>query len=261
MNHISADAGRWVVIPRPRPAATIRLVCFSHAGGGAASYAQWPGLLPESVEVCAVQLPARESRIREGAIASVPDLVPRIVSTLLPWLDRPFAFYGHSMGSIVAFETARALRRAGGPGPEVLLVGASRAPQRPWPFPSIRHLEETAFLDAVHARYGTVPALFRDDPELRSLVTPGLRGDFSIVETYQHEAEAPFSIPIHVFGGVQDTSVARSDLDAWREQTTGPTRVMMMPGGHLFHLEARAPLLAEVQATLAGLLAPQGDRR
>lgn len=118
----------WLFRPSPKPDATFRLFCFPYAGAGASAYRLWPNHLPTSVELCAVQTPGRESRLRERPFTSFRDLIEAAVDGLEPSCDRPFAFFGHSMGSLVAFEVARALVARGNTPPVHLFVSGQRAP-------------------------------------------------------------------------------------------------------------------------------------
>nr|MBA3949306.1 thioesterase [Acidobacteriota bacterium] len=106
---------KWITCPSPRPRATLRLFCLPFAGGGASTYRLWAGSLPASIEVCPIQPPGREDRYAEPAFTSIAALSRALADELGPYLDTPFAIFGHSMGALVAFETARALRRAGAP--------------------------------------------------------------------------------------------------------------------------------------------------
>lgn len=249
---IKASNG-WLVTTGQKPAARLRLICFSPAGTGAASFRGWADLAPSWLEVCAVQLPGRETRLREAPIADLEVLVPRLGAAIAPALDRPFAFYGHSLGSIVAFETARLLRRAGGPLPAAFFVGASRPPQLPWPDPPVRELPDLALLEEVHRRYDSVPEVVMAEAELRELLTPALRADMALIETYRYRPEMPFEFPIHVFGGAADHKVGRADLVQWQEQTLGAFDLRHFPDGHLFLLPRKRELIAAIGATLAQL--------
>src|SRR5581483_5831846 len=104
-----AATDRWFPFARPRPRAEVRLFCFPYAGGGASIFRDWSGRLPGHVEVCPVQLPGRETRFRESAFTHVSPLVTTLAESLRPKLDRPFAFFGHSLGALVAFELSRRL--------------------------------------------------------------------------------------------------------------------------------------------------------
>ncbi len=101
----------WVACAKPNPQAKLRLFCFHYAGGGASVFRGWRDSLPQSVEVCAIELPGRGMRLRESPFTQLEPLVQHLASTLLPYLDKPFAFFGHSMGGLVSFELTRLLRR------------------------------------------------------------------------------------------------------------------------------------------------------
>jgi medium-chain acyl-[acyl-carrier-protein] hydrolase len=177
-------------------------------------------------------------------------LATTIANELEPLLDHPFAFYGHSLGAIVAFETARWLRHTGRALPNTLFVSASRAPHLPWPHPSVRHLNDVDLLNEIHRRYGSVPEIVLEDAELRGLLTPALRADMSLIETYRYEPEAPFAFPIFAFGGDTDHMVGHAEINEWGTQTSGPFHFRMLPGAHLFLQSRREELLEEISSAL-----------
>jgi len=105
-------SGRSIICPKRRPDAGQRLFCFPHAGVGPSVFRGWADQFATDAEVCLVQLPGREGRLRESPFESIANLMPALLADMRPLLDRPFAFYGHSLGATVAFECARNLRRA-----------------------------------------------------------------------------------------------------------------------------------------------------
>src|SRR5260221_3569275 len=121
----------WFACRKPNPRARLRLLCFPYAGGGVAVFRVWPDLLPSEIEVWAIKLPGRDGRTHEPIPDDLQTLAFAIASRLAPLLDRPFARFGHSIGALLAFEFARALRRRGQIGPMRLFVSARRAPQLP----------------------------------------------------------------------------------------------------------------------------------
>lgn len=229
----NVEAARWLAYVRPNPAARLRLFCFPYAGGRAGVYRNWAASLSPQVEVLPVQLPGRETRLRETAFSSVRPLVEALGPALLPLLDRPFAFFGHSMGALISFELARWLRRVGAAAPEQLFVSARIAPQLPDPDPPTYNLPEAEFIEEVRRLNGTPEEVLRHE-ELLRLLLPLLRADFSICQTYRYEEEAPLNCPIKAYGGLNDLTVTRRLLEGWGEQTAGPFMLRMMPGDHFF---------------------------
>lgn len=232
----------WLTIYRANPTASLRLFCFPYAGGASLIYRQWPDNLPSKVEVCPVQLTGRGSRLREAPYTKVEPLVEALMQVLLPYMDKPFAFFGHSMGAIISFELARRLRRDNAPQPVHLFVSGRRAPQLSETDRITYNLPEPELLDELRRLNGT-PREVLENPELMRLMLPLLRADFELVQTYEYRSEPPLEYPISVFGGLQDHEVNRESLEAWREQTNASCTVQMFPGDHFFLNTARPLLL------------------
>jgi medium-chain acyl-[acyl-carrier-protein] hydrolase len=232
----------WLPSMQPGARSHGRLFCFPYAGGGASVYRAWGPTLAPGVEVCAVQPPGRGSRLNEPACDNVDVMVERLIDALGPYLDVPFACFGHSMGAIVSFELARALRRAALPQPMALFISGRRAPRCPDPEPPVHDLPEAEFVKEVRALNGTPEELLLD-PELMTLVLPTLRADFTLCETYVYRAGRPLACPIHVFGGEADPNVGRDVLEPWREETTAGCDVRMFEGDHFFIHSAQAQVL------------------
>jgi len=165
----------WFIFPRPKADAAIRLFCFHYAGGSASIFRQWPQGLP-TVEVCVVQQPGRATRIGEAAAEHSGPLLETLSREIEPLLDRPFAFFGHSMGALVAFELSRAVRARTGRAPAHLFVSGRRAPHLPSRRPALAALL-SAWLNHV-ARFvcllvsapGMIPWIRRPLRDLKSLV-------------------------------------------------------------------------------------------
>ena len=246
-----ATADGWLFRPSPKTASRVRLFCFPHAGAGAALFRTWPRDLPSSVDLCAVRLPGRESRMHETAYTRLSDLVPVLASALRPYLDMPFALFGHSVGALACFELARHLQRETGEGPSNLFVAARRAPHRPEPNPPIHQLSDPDFIEAVRRRYNGIPDVVLREPELLALMLPTLRADFSLLETYRYAGEDRLICPISCFGGLEDPQTSHDDLDAWRAHTSGAFTLRMLPGDHFFVQSGQPHLLQTLAHDLA----------
>jgi medium-chain acyl-[acyl-carrier-protein] hydrolase len=238
---------RWTPAGQP----SRRLFCVPYAGMGASVYRPWGRALPPAVDVCALQLPGREGRLRETPFTRMEPLVEAAVAALRPYLDLPFAFFGHSMGSLVAFEIVRALREQGLDGPTHLVVSGRRAPHARPRYGPMTHLPDAALVDEVDRRYGGFPDAIRQDPDLVALFVPGLRADLTVLESYVHRVGAPLSCPISAFGGRDDAEAGEPDLLGWREHTEGAFSVRSFPGGHFFIQSAQAAVVRAVADELS----------
>ena len=232
----------WISFRRPGPEARLRLFCFPYAGAGALIFRTWSDGLPADVEVRPVQLPGRGTRLMERPFTQLSLLIEALAQALVPFLDKPFAFFGHSLGALVSFELARRIRRQYGLYPVRLFVSAGRAPQIAQRGRPIHTLPEKEFLAELRQLNGT-PSELLDHEELMEIMLPILRADFAVYETYVYSTEPPLKCPISAFGGLQDHSLSNSDLEAWRDQTSGSFSLRMLPGDHFF---LKRPLLLRV---------------
>jgi len=239
----------WVTYPRPNPDAPLRLFCFPYAGGGASVFYSWAEGLPSKVELCPIQLPGRESRLSEPPFTRLLPLAQTLALAIRPHLDKPFAFFGHSMGATVAFELARRLREQDGPTPLCLIVSGSRAPHLPDLSSPIHHLPEEEFIAGLRRFNGTPDAVLRH-AELLQLLLPLLRADLAVHETYEYVAGEPLECPVFALGGYEDELVDWKGLSAWQEQTRGPFALHMFPGDHFFFRNAQKDLLQTISREL-----------
>lgn len=248
--------GAWVRRFNQRRPGRARLFCFAHAGAGASVFRLWPAGLPEELEVCAVQLPGRETRLHEPALTSMTSIVNALVEALSPELDLPFAFFGHSMGAVVASELARKLQAGSGPTPRHLFVSARRAPRLPDPDPALHPLADAEFVAELNRRYGGIPAEVLAHQELMALLLPSMRADLTALETFAPAHDPVLTMPISAFGGLHDQRATRAQLEGWRHETRAGFRLRVFPGDHFFLNPSRAELLADVSASLASLWSP-----
>jgi surfactin synthase thioesterase subunit len=241
----------WLVQAEPRPNAGIRLFCVPFAGVGPSAFRGWAQSLDQDIETFYAHLPARESRFRDAPVTSVRQLADFLAQAIEPWLDRPFAVFGHSLGAVIGFETVRALRARGNPLPRALFVSASRAPHLPNPHAPLRHLGDDEFLKRLNERYeGSVPAAVMASPELRELFVPTLRADLTALETYAFEPGDPLECPISAFCGRSDPSVTDAAIAPWSIHGQS-FRIRTVDGGHLYVQSARSVLVSAIHADFA----------
>jgi medium-chain acyl-[acyl-carrier-protein] hydrolase len=234
----------WLVCPKPNPQASMRLFCFHYAGGSATIFRRWPENLPSNIEVCAIQLPGRGSHIMAPPLTSVEQVIDGLSTAIAPWLDKPFMFFGHSMGALISFELTRRLRAEHNTGPAQIFVSGRRAPQLPI-HTSHHTLPELEFMSVIRSFNGT-PKVILENAEMMQAMLPLVRADFMLCETYQYTAQLPLDSPIHALGGIKDPEVDREHLEAWSEQTTNAFKVQMFPGDHFFIQSCEAAVLQVV---------------
>ncbi len=222
----------WVSNIQENSAVRMRLFCFPYAGGGASFYRNWSNYLPHSIHVCPLHLPAREKRYFEKPFLRMSDLLDNLEVALENFLDVPFAFFGHSLGSLIAFELTRRLIAKKHFRPQHLFVSANRAPQCPLADP-IHKLSQDAFVNELKY-YGGMPEEILKNPELLEVILPALRADFELLETYIYQNGEPLSVPISVSGGLDDPKVSRAYLEAWDQQTLMKFQLRLHSGGHFY---------------------------
>ncbi len=241
----------WLPYRKSCPGASLRLFCFPYAGGSAAAFRGWVRSLPPALELCAVQLPGRERRLRESALTRFEPLVEALIEALSPFFDLPFAFFGHSLGARLAYELSRRLVRDARAVPVKLLASGSRAPHLPNREPPIHHLPDERVLERLRTLGGTPEAVLQHE-ELMKLMLPVIRADFELSETYSWEEGPPLSLPMTVFGGSADRLVSPWEVEAWEEHTTASFRLEMFEGDHFFLQEDQDRLLKLIAQELGG---------
>jgi medium-chain acyl-[acyl-carrier-protein] hydrolase len=232
----------WLTSSRSNPNAKLRLFCFPYAGGAASTFSSWSKSLTSDVDICPIELPGHGYRLAERPFNRLKPLIKELAQTLLPYLDRPFAFFGHSMGGLVSFELAHKLSTDYNLSPIHLFVSGRRAPQIPESEPPIHHLPEPEFLNELRRLNGTPEAVLKN-AELMELFQPILRADFAAIETYVYTPKPRLNCPITVLGGLQDFEVSCENLEAWREQTNANFSIQIFQGDHFFIHSNRSTLL------------------
>ena len=232
----------WLQHWQPRPQARLRLFCFPYAGGSASLFRTWSEALPPEVEVCPVQLPGRENRLMEPAFSHMQPLIASLAQALLPLLDMPYAFFGHSMGGLISFEFTQHLYREGHEGPVHLFVSGRSAPHILDPDPPISHLPEAEFIEELRKLQGTPEEVLQNN-ELLELLLPLLRADFCLCETYRPTPGKPLPCPITAFGGLQDDEAPRETVLAWKTYTHNTFKTHFFMSGHFFIRTEQSALL------------------
>ncbi|RKN38958.1 thioesterase II family protein [Streptomyces hoynatensis] len=244
-----ADGELWVRRFHPAREGSLRLVCFPHAGGSATFFQPLSRRLSPGVEVLCVQYPGRQDRRAEPLFGDVRELAASIAEALVPWAGRPWAFFGHSMGAIVAFETARLLQGRPGVAPLVRLIASGRRAPGTYRHETVHQRDDAGLIAELRRLNGTENDVLGDE-ELLRLVLPAIRGDYRAIETYRGEPGARIGAPVSVFVGDADPRVTLEEARAWEGHTDGGFELHVFPGGHFYLV----PGLAETAERIVSVL-------
>jgi medium-chain acyl-[acyl-carrier-protein] hydrolase len=243
----ASAASSLIRIYRPEPDARLTLFCLSHAGGGASNFRGWAERLQPDIEVAAIQLPGREDRYSELPYDNMQKAVSDVATAIAPWMDKPFAVFGHSFGALLGFELLHELAHNRGRSAECFFVSACRAPHLTVPPPEPLHrLPDPDFLLAMQARYGGIPAALAAEPEFLQALMKAIRADFGIFEEYSYRERGLLSCQIMAIGGTRDANISTDSLKAWSRETSAEFEVKLLNAGHFYlqsHLEELAPVI------------------
>ncbi len=270
----ATTAGRWLVTVGPRAAPRLRLFCFPFAGGGSAVYHSWAQSLDPAIEVVAIEPPGRLGRINEKPVADLDEFVNKLVAEMGEVLDRPFAFFGHCLGGLTMYETARRLIHATESRPTHLFASGARPPDRildlgtfeEWLTRDLLKLAEFRIQLPPYAQPDDVFAeLIRhfniqatehllSDPELRQLMLPVIRAEFAMALNYDFVEETPWDIPITCFAGLDDPYVSRRHALGWGRFTNSRLQVHIRPGAHFAVVDDVAFIHGVINKELGGVV-------
>lgn len=239
----------YITLNEPKPEADLRLFCFPYAGASSLIFRTWSKHLPANIEVFPVELPGRGTQMKLPPFHKLEPLVEVIVDSIKPYLDKPVAFFGHSMGGLISFEVTRSLRRKYGISPSHLFISARRAPQIIHPYPPIYNLPQAEFIAKLRLLQGTPEAIL-ENVEFMEIILPIIRADFAVLETYVYKHEPPLDCPITVFGGLKDEEASLNEITAWREMTNAKFSLKAFPEDHFFIHSVQANLLEHISNIL-----------
>ena len=231
----------WVSVFHPGSDEAPRLVCLPHAGGSASFFFPVSRALAPAVEVLAIQYPGRQTRHHEPGIETIGEFADHVFAVLRDLDDRPLAFFGHSMGAIIAYEVALRMRDSGRPAPMRLFASGRRAPSR---YRDERiHTGTDAEVTAELRTLGGPHADLLADPEVLAMFLGAIRTDYRAVERYRHDPDRLLDCPITVLTGDADPRVSTDEARDWARHTTGPTDVEVFTGGHFYLIDHAARVI------------------
>lgn len=227
-----------------------RLLTFPFAGGNKHSYLKFGENKPENIEFVYLEGPGRGERFKEPLLDEMTAVLEDFYRQILPYLDAPFAFYGHSMGAMVSYLLARRLKEEGKRTPAHLFLSGRVAPTCQDPGDKLWSKDKTTFWDAVKD-YGGSPEELFNYPELLALYEPMIRADLKTLDSYNHHRPEPLDIPMTVMLGTKE-KVTLLTARPWQEECAQPITIRQFEGNHFWifnHIPALNRIFTETLAT------------
>lgn len=246
-----------------RPAARARLYCVPPSGAGPYFFQPWVPILPETVDLSAADLPGRGARSGEPSITDMRLAAIQLADLIAADLDRDrasdgfYALFGHSFGGLLAFETARRLRRAHGTQPNLLAVSGNPAPH----LNGLRRylvmhlgagigvLAQAALGALAGAAEPADPSLAEESLLAETVYTPFMADAVALLQ-HTHHDEPPLNARISVFGAHDDPIAPPESLPGWALHTTTGANTHLNPGDHQYLHAALPAVITQLTADL-----------
>lgn len=222
----------WLIFDKSPAKNDVILFCLPYAGGGASIFRLWQKQAPLGITLCRIQLPGRESRIKEVPLTDMNKLLDELFTVMQPWCENPFVLFGHSMGGIIAAELSLRFQKANKVNPIHLFISGSRPPHS-CPNRSMHKMASVDLRQALSCNGGTPDEILACD-ELMALFEPVIRADYTILETWAPRPIRKINIPITVFAGLQDTVVPYTVVSEWKYYASHSFRQINFDAEHFF---------------------------
>lgn len=227
------------------------LVCFPYAGGLASMFESWNNLINEDTCILAIQLPGRETRYDEVFLPTIEETFRLIADDLEKYITKPFSFFGHSFGALLAFTVSQELRLRGFGEPDVLFVSAKIAPHIP-ESDQVHTLPDDELIKKL-SLYGGTPSIILENKELMNIILPRIRADISLGERFIYKASDKLNSDIIVFGGDKDPLAPIYALEEWKVHTRSNFEMKVFDSDHFFIHSKEKELLQLINKKLGGI--------
>ncbi|MGY3676627.1 thioesterase domain-containing protein [Streptomyces sp. TE33382] len=248
---VGAMSAGPVIRPKPLSDPAVRLFLLHHAGGSHLLYRGWAEHFPKDWELCLLEAPGRGHLQTLPLIDDCDRLVDYFHTAIAHLVDRPFGFYGHSMGALIAYQLTRRLHHEGGPLPAWLGVSAYGAPRGEAGADGRPHLMSDDELRGWLRNVGGSTPQLLDDDAVWHRFAPVFRNDFKLLDNWAPpRTPDPLPVPLSVFGGHSDKLIGEDRLLSWQAFTTHFRGLERYEGDHFYVMDHRKPLAAAITAAM-----------
>jgi medium-chain acyl-[acyl-carrier-protein] hydrolase len=243
---------KYVVKFEEKKNPTARLFCIPYSGATVAYYRTWTSLVPADIEMYAVEIPGR-LYLKDKPAADMNAIIDTVFPQIAPLLDKPYAIYGHSYGSIISFEIAKRIIKENMKHPVGLFVSGRHAPHLPNRFRPAANLPDQEFIEEINSKYQAIPSEILKEKELLKLLLPGLKRDISMNETYIGKLDPLLNFPVWAYFGTEDISVTKEEIEQWKAVTKDDFKIRAFNGGHFFINKEKGSIITDIAKALQNL--------
>lgn len=232
-----------------------KLCFFAHAGSSARGYSNFKKFLDPSIKPVPMELAGRGSRLSEQRFTDAEKCAGDIfLHNREIFEEGNYAFFGHSLGTIIAYEVAKIIKKCGLPSPEHIFFSGRPAPHSRY-VSSITGISDQTDEDFVKAfsAYGGLPETITDNPEMLGMILPILRDDVVMADKYHPVVNGDeIDCNISVLFGRGDKIYSGEDIELWKECTTGSCSELGFDGNHFYfnHPANKEALCSYINKTL-----------
>lgn len=229
----------------------IKLFCFPYAGGSANVYRKWDNKLSDNINIVPMELPGRGHRFAEKLEMNFSKIVNLLYDEILKELeeDSVYAFWGHSMGSIIEFYLVQKLISQKKCLPKHIFFSGQVPPEH-MKKEYYYELPDKEFLQYLKS-LGGMPEEILANKELRQLFLPIIRSDMIAINAATEKKRfVKIPIDITVLYGNQDKSVDIDVINEWENITDKKCELVEFTGNHFFIDEFEEDILALIQKKL-----------
>jgi medium-chain acyl-[acyl-carrier-protein] hydrolase len=230
---------------------SLKLFCFSHAGGSTVGFTRWKKLLDPRITLYQVELNGRGKKGNLPFYTGIDEAVEDLSSYIMNEAgSEPYAFIGHSMGTIIAYEMCHYLKQIGFREPEAVVFSGRSAPDVKLEENHIHHLADELFIEEIK-KLGHSPAELFQNPELLQIFVPILKADYRLIETYLYKERAPLKSDFFLFTGKEDIDTSTEQFkEKWAIHTEGLCEFHVFEGGHFFLYEQTDEVIKTIHTCL-----------
>lgn len=213
----------------------LKLFFVPHAGGSAMGYMRFKSFIDKDyVEIIPLEPAGRGRRIAEKCFTTVEESARDLFQIVKEnTKDAEYAFFGHSLGTLLAYEIAMIAKEEGWKPPKHIIFSGRVSPSSKSIIPEIYKYPDDEFLKKFN-ELQPISEMWSENVQLLKMMMPILRTDVLMSEQYIYKEKGKLDCDISVFYGQEDRLVDEKVLGEWKNHTSKSCNVVMFKGGHFY---------------------------